>query len=181
MVIYGDQWDDGAPRARHWNHELLVQCFSDVLGAPFEREALDRDDHWVRYKVPAAGEVINSNLILDYGRDAGNGDWRPTSAQAADYIAFTFACQLWLDFPTPLEIKDHVDKGFVHLAARMNEEEGGIAEDKMEAGRRKIYFEREGIFDLAADAGEVKRAALAWAEVALGDVTVAAEHIVYSE
>jgi|GEM_PF-1750095 len=182
MVIFTDIWEEGVDEPRHaWDHELIVECFSNVLGAPFEREALDRDDVWVRYKVPAADEVINSNLILDYGRDAGNGDWRPTTARAAEYVAFTFACQLWLDYPTPAEIKDHVDKGFAMLAARMNEDDSGLAEDKMEAGRRKIYFEREGIFQLGADADEVKRAAREWAEVALADVTVAAQNIIYSE
>ena len=182
MVIFTDIWEEGEARGTGgWDHELLIRCFSDVLGAPFEREALDRDDVWVRYKVAAAGEVVNSNLILDYGRDAGNGDWKPTTARGAEYIAFTFACQLWLEFPTPVEIKAHVDAGFDVLAARMAEEEGGMAEDKMEAGRRKIYFEREGLFDLSADPEEVERAARAWAEVALADVTVAAENIIYSE
>jgi len=184
MVIFTDIWEEGAEEdapAHSWDHELIVEAFSAVLGKPFEREALDRDDLWVRYKVPAGGEVINSNLILDYGRDAGNGDWRPTTARAADYVAFTFACQLWLDYPTPLEIKAHVDEGFAALCARMEDGEGGMAEDKMEQGRRKIYFEREGLFDLSADPEEVKHAAQVWAEVALADVTTAAEKIIYSE
>jgi len=34
---------------------------------------------------------------------------------------------------------------------------------------------------LGADADEVKRAAREWAEVALADVTVAAQNIIYSE
>jgi hypothetical protein len=182
MVIFTDIWEEGQPATKGgWNHELVIQCFSDVLGQPFEVEGLDRDDVWVRYKVPAAGEVINSNLILDFGRDAGNGDWKPTSARAADYVAFTFACQLWLDYPTPLEIKAHVDAGFAALQARMAAEEGGMAEDKLESGRRKIYFEREGLFDLSADPDEVKGAARTWAEVALADVTVAAQTIIYSD
>jgi len=182
MVIFTDIWEEGAERPRgNWDHDLLIRCFSDVMGKPFEREALDRDDVWVRYKVPAAGEVVNSNLILDYGRDAGNGNWKPTTARSADYLAFTFACQLWLEYPTPLEIKAHVDAGYEVLKARMAAEEGGMSEDKLEAGRRKIYFEREGLFDLHADAEEVERAARAWAEVALEDVTVAAQHIIYSE
>ena len=182
MVIFTNIWEEGDARGRGgWDHELLIRCFSESLGQPFELEALDRDDVWVRYKVTAADEVVNSNLILDYGRDAGNGNWKPTTASAADYLAFTFACQLWLEYPTPLEIKAHVDAGFALLEARMASEEGGMAEDKMEGGRRKIYFEREGLFDLSADPEEVERAARAWAEVALGDVTVAAEHIIYSE
>jgi hypothetical protein len=182
MVIFTDIWEEGDARTGGaWNHELLIEAFSEALGQPFEREALDRDDIWVRYKVQAAGEVVNANLILDYGRDAGNGDWKPTTAGGADYIAFTFACQLWLEFPTPLEIKAHVDEGFKALEARMEEGEGGMAEDKMEAGRRKIYFEREGLFDLSADADEVREAAREWAKVAFADVALVAEKIIYSE
>ena len=183
MVIYTDEWgDDGGAGTQHgWGHELLVSCFSEFLGAPFEREALDRDDEWIRYKVRAAGEVVNANLILDYGRDAGNGDWEATNSADADYLAFTFACQLWLDYPTPLEIKAHVDTGLVALTERMKIGEGGTIEDKMDGGRRKIYFEREGLFDLSASEEDVKRAALNWAETAFGDVAVAAESIIYSE
>lgn len=182
MVLQTDQWNDGGAGLRGmWDHELIIACFDRVLGEPFEREELERDDVWVRYKVKAEGEVINSNLILDYGKDEGNGDWQATDKTGADYIAFTFACQLWLDYPTPQEIKAHVDKGLALLETRMETGEGGHIEDTMERARRKIYFEREGLFDLNADPDDITRACLEWAKVALGDVSTAAKYIVYSE
>ena len=181
MALHTDQMEDGTGLKGMWDHELIIACFTRVLGQPFEREGLERDDQWVKYKVEAADEVINSNLILDYGRDAGHGDWEATDKAGANYLAFTFGCQLWLDYPTPAEIKDHVDKGLKHLHVRMAEDEGGIVEDNMDGGRRKIYFEREALFDLGAHPDDVTRETLAWAKTALADIGVAAEHIVYSE
>ncbi len=182
MVLHTDHSNEKTTGLKGcWDHELIVACFSRVLGEPFERDTLDRDDQWIKYKVEAADEVINSNLILDYGRDAGRGDWEATDKAHADYIAFTFGCQLWLDYPTPAEIKDHVDKGLELLRTRLAVGEGGLVEDKMERARRKIYFEREGIFDLGTDPDDITRATLDWAKEALADVEIAARHIVYPE
>ncbi len=172
---------DGSTVSTGWDHELIVDCFDRILGRPFEREALERDDCWVRYKVHSHDEIINANLILDYGNEDETGDWMATSRDGARYLAFTFACQLWLDYPTPLEIKTHVETGLVHLSAQLEKGENGLIEDTVAEGRRKIYFEREGVFDLRADPAAVEREAVAWAEMALADVAVAAQHIIYPD
>jgi len=179
LDLYRD--DDGSEVSGSWDLELIIDCFDRALGEPFERERLERDDIWVKYKVCAHDEVINSNLILDYGNEDDTGDWRETSRDGARYLAFTFACQLWLDYPTPADIQSHVETGLVQMTKRMEQGENGLLEDTVADGRRKIYFEREGLFDLRATPAAVQKEALAWGEMVMEDVRVAAKHIIYPE
>ena len=62
MVIYTDLWDDdgGSRPQAGWDHELLIRSFSDILGAPFEREVLDRDDVWVAQSSGGLGFALHT-------------------------------------------------------------------------------------------------------------------------
>ncbi len=163
-----------------WDHDLIENCFSRVLGEPFEWERLEGDDQWIKYKVMAGRHIVNSNLVIDYGDDVG-GEWAATPLCEARYVGIRFACQLWLDYPVAAEVAAHLEAGLPALAERMAAEDGGEMTDTIEDGRRKIFFEREWLLPLGIGPDVAKPELVRMAKAAMGDVTIASEAVIYPE